>query len=76
MREVSNYRKYDYESVRDLIRLIRNKLNHFHEIPKDVKQHIGKVPEGFIEYCFELFPKLLHFAFVYTRKKKWKLHMK
>lgn len=76
VREISNYRKYDYESVRDLIRVIRNKLNHFHEIPKDVKSNIGKTPEGFIEYCLELFPKLLHFAFVYTRKKKWKLHMK
>ncbi len=75
-KEISGYRKYDFESVRDLIRVIRNKLNHFHEIPKEVRNHIGKTPEGFIEYCLELFPKLLHFAFIYTHKKKWKLHMK
>jgi serine/threonine-protein kinase/endoribonuclease IRE1 len=73
---VNFYRKYDFESIRDLIRMIRNKLNHFHEIPKEVKAHIGKTPEGFIEYCFSIFPKLLPFAYIYTRKKKWKLHMK
>ena len=76
MKEVSSHRKYDYESVRDLIRVIRNKLNHFHEIPKEVRTHVGRTPEAFIEYCLGLFPKLLHFAYVYTRKKKWKLHMK
>ena len=46
------------------------------DLPKEVKAHIGKTPDGFIEYCLTIFPKLLPFAYIYTCKKKWKLHMK
>ena len=74
--EINNYRKYDFSSMRDLVRMIRNKLNHFHEIPKEVRAYVGKTPEKFMEYCLIKFPKLLYFAYNYTRKKKWRLHVK
>jgi serine/threonine-protein kinase/endoribonuclease IRE1 len=75
VKEINQFRKYDFNSVRDLIRLIRNKVNHFHEIPKETRNSIGKTPEAFVEYILKLYPKLLSFAFVYAKKKKWKLYV-
>lgn len=70
---MNSYRKYDFRSIRDLIRLVRNKLSHFHEIPKEIRVHVGKTPEQFVEYFLERYPKLLSFMYVYATKKKWKL---
>lgn len=69
------FRKYDFYSVRDLIRLIRNKVSHFHEIPKETRNIVGRTPEAFIDYVLSIFPKLLSFTFIYAKKKKWKLHV-
>lgn len=30
-------RRYKYDSIRDLLRLIRNKLNHYGELPKEIQ---------------------------------------
>ena len=30
VKEITMFRKYDFYSIKDLIRLIRNKVNHFH----------------------------------------------
>lgn len=35
--DVGRYRRYKYDSVRDLLRLMRNKLNHYRELPKDIQ---------------------------------------
>jgi serine/threonine-protein kinase/endoribonuclease IRE1 len=34
MEEIQKHRKYNFYSIRDLIRVIRNKTNHYHELPK------------------------------------------
>ena len=57
--DVGKYRKYDYSSVRDLLRLIRNKKNHYHELPTSVKELIGSMPSGYVSYFESKFPKLL-----------------
>lgn len=57
--DVGKYRKYDYSSVRDLLRLIRNKKNHYHELPASVKELIGSMPSGYVSYFESKFPKLL-----------------
>lgn len=31
------YRRYKYDSVRDLLRVMRNKLNHYRELPKEIQ---------------------------------------
>jgi len=31
------YRRYNFRSVRDLLRVIRNKCNHYRELPEDVQ---------------------------------------
>ena len=34
------YRRYKFDSVRDLLRVMRNKLNHYRELPKEIQVYI------------------------------------
>ncbi|KAI3866214.1 hypothetical protein MKW92_004025 [Papaver armeniacum] len=56
---IGRYRRYKYDSTRDLLRVIRNKLNHFRELPQDIQELLGPVPEGFDGYFATRFPKFL-----------------
>ncbi|GAB4833030.1 hypothetical protein Ancab_007053 [Ancistrocladus abbreviatus] len=56
---ISKYRRYKYDSVRDLLRVIRNKLNHYRELPKEIQETLGSVPGGFDSYFMSRFPRLL-----------------
>ncbi|KAG0457380.1 hypothetical protein HPP92_022537 [Vanilla planifolia] len=57
--DMGRYRKYNYDSMRDLLRLIRNKLNHYRELPNELKETLGPVPQGFDRYFSTRFPRLL-----------------
>lgn len=39
---LGRYRRYNYRSVRDLLRMIRNKSNHYRELPVDVQVRVHK----------------------------------
>ena len=52
---VAKFRTYDPSSVRDCLRLIRNKHHHYDELPPEVKARIG----GLFQYFQSKFPKLL-----------------
>ncbi|CAI0421777.1 unnamed protein product [Linum tenue] len=56
---VGRYRRYKYDSVRDLLRLMRNKLNHYRELPEEIQEVVGPVPDGYDGYFATRFPKLL-----------------
>lgn len=34
---IGRYRRYKFNSVRDLLRVMRNKLNHFRELPQEIQ---------------------------------------
>lgn len=34
---IGYYRRYKFNSVRDLLRVMRNKLNHYGELPKEIQ---------------------------------------
>lgn len=53
------YRKYNAQSSRDLLRALRNKRSHFHELSADLKKILGETPEAFMGYFLKRFPKLL-----------------
>ena len=59
LKDVTRYRKYKYDSIRDLLRVIRNKSNHYRELPKEVQEVLGSVPTGFESYFSSRFPNLL-----------------
>ncbi|KAM2190901.1 hypothetical protein ACFX1Q_026799 [Malus domestica] len=56
---IGNYRRYKFDSVRDLLRVIRNKSNHYRELPNQIQELVGPVPEGFDFYFASRFPRLL-----------------
>ncbi|OIT35822.1 PREDICTED: serine/threonine-protein kinase/endoribonuclease IRE1a isoform X1 [Nicotiana attenuata] len=56
---IGRYRRYKFDSVRDLLRVMRNKLNHYRELPTEIQEILGTVPEGFDGYFRSRFPKLL-----------------
>lgn len=56
---VSRFRTYDPSSVRDCLRLIRNKHHHYDELPAKVKDRIGSNPDGLQKYFESRFPRLL-----------------
>ncbi|XP_050209415.1 serine/threonine-protein kinase/endoribonuclease IRE1b isoform X2 [Mercurialis annua] len=56
---IGRYRRYKYDSVRDLLRVIRNKSHHYRELPQEIKELLGSYPEGFENYFSCRFPKLL-----------------
>ena len=49
--------------MRDLLRVIRNKMNHFRELPPRVQEEVGAPPEQFYEYFASRFPGLLLHAY-------------
>lgn len=54
---VQRFRSYDPSSIRDLLRLIRNKFHHFDELPEKFKESIGSKPEGLSQYFSLKFPR-------------------
>lgn len=56
--DIGKYRKYDKSCVRDLLRLIRNKKHHFHELDEQLKALMTPIPQGFLSYFESRFPKL------------------
>ncbi|XVE94387.1 hypothetical protein REPUB_Repub02eG0004400 [Reevesia pubescens] len=59
LNNIGQYRKYKFDCVRDLLRVIRNKLNHYEELPQEIQELLGPVPEGYYDYFSSRFPKLL-----------------
>nr|XP_023889873.1 serine/threonine-protein kinase/endoribonuclease IRE1a isoform X1 [Quercus suber]XP_023889874.1 serine/threonine-protein kinase/endoribonuclease IRE1a isoform X2 [Quercus suber]POE64243.1 serine/threonine-protein kinase/endoribonuclease ire1a [Quercus suber] len=55
---IGRYRRYKFDSVRDLLRVMRNKLNHYRELPKGIQELVGPVPEGYDCYFASRFPRL------------------
>ena len=44
---LGRYRKYNQGSLRDLLRVIRNKHNHFRELPESLQAKLGPLPQGY-----------------------------
>uniref|UniRef100_A0A8C9W5L6 Serine/threonine-protein kinase/endoribonuclease IRE1 n=1 Tax=Scleropages formosus TaxID=113540 RepID=A0A8C9W5L6_SCLFO len=57
--DLRKFRTYKGNSVRDLLRAMRNKKHHYHELPSEVQDTLGEVPEGFVHYFTSRFPRLL-----------------
>ena len=54
-----NRRTYDPASVRDCLRMIRNKHHHYDELPTHIKSRIGSNTDGFSRYIGRRFPRLV-----------------
>lgn len=52
-------RKYSGNRVLDLLRAFRNKKNHYEDMPEHVKRLVGPLPDGYLSYWTNRFPRLL-----------------
>ncbi|XP_069785910.1 serine/threonine-protein kinase/endoribonuclease IRE1 isoform X2 [Narcine bancroftii] len=57
--DLRKFRSYKGSSVRDLLRAMRNKKHHYRELPEDVQETLGSVPDEFVCYFTLRFPHLL-----------------
>ncbi|XP_058791502.1 serine/threonine-protein kinase/endoribonuclease IRE1 isoform X2 [Phymastichus coffea] len=57
--DLRKYRSYRGESVRDLLRALRNKKHHYRELTAEAQQSLGEIPYKFTEYWLCRFPHLL-----------------
>lgn len=57
--DLRRFRTYKGNSVRDLLRAMRNKKHHYHELPPEVQETLGELPEGFVGYFTSRYPRLL-----------------
>mmetsp|Transcript_21185 Transcript_21185/g.52092 ORF Transcript_21185/g.52092 Transcript_21185/m.52092 type:complete len:1404 (+) Transcript_21185:1446-5657(+) len=60
---VQKFRSYDPSSLRDLLRLIRNKHHHFDELPDDFRTSTMSNQDEMLQYFEERFPSLLMHCF-------------
>ncbi|KAF8455671.1 hypothetical protein BGX38DRAFT_1166071 [Terfezia claveryi] len=51
-------RGYDGEKVLDLLRVIRNKRNHYQDMTKAAQEALGSLPDGYLDYFERKFPDL------------------
>ncbi|KAJ5820479.1 hypothetical protein N7474_006070 [Penicillium riverlandense] len=52
-------RKYTGSRMLDLLRALRNKRNHYNDMPESLKAHVGGLPEGYLNFWTVRFPSLL-----------------
>ncbi|XP_062388116.1 serine/threonine-protein kinase/endoribonuclease IRE1-like isoform X2 [Sardina pilchardus] len=57
--DLRKFRSYKGGSVRDLMRAMRNKKHHYRELPLEVQETLGSVPDEFVAYFTSRFPSLL-----------------
>ncbi|XP_071702118.1 serine/threonine-protein kinase/endoribonuclease IRE1a-like [Rutidosis leptorrhynchoides] len=54
-----SHRRYNYRKVGDLLRAVRNIVNHHKELPNSIQGLLGTLPEGVDDYFASRFPKFL-----------------
>jgi serine/threonine protein kinase len=65
---LSRYRSYDPSSVRDCLRMIRNKHHHFDEIPIELRQRMFHGSESLQGYFESKFPRLVQHCYSFCRQ--------
>ena len=66
--QTSKYRKYNGDIIRDLLRVIRNKIHHYHDLPDDARAGLGSLPDGFLAYWETRFPHLILCSYLVTEQ--------
>ncbi len=49
-----------YTSLRDLLRVVRNKRTHFYEMPPETQAQMGPLPDGFLQCVYASWSRLPH----------------
>ena len=65
--DLTHHRRYRFDSARDLLRVLRNKSNHYYDLDAPVRASLGPHPDGFFAYFDARFPSLLICTYEYLR---------
>jgi len=65
--DLTHHRKYNFDNARDLLRVLRNKSNHYYDLDPEVRQCLGSHPEGFFSYFDSRFPSLFICTYEFIR---------
>lgn len=65
--DLRKFRSYKGGSVRDLLRAMRNKKHHYRELPPEVQETLGSIPDDFVSYFTSRFPHLLMHTYLAMR---------
>ena len=62
--DLEGHRKYIASSVEHLTRAIRNKRHHYRELSEEVKTVLGEVPDGFMSFFNQTYPRLIYHCYI------------
>lgn len=62
--DLTKFRSYRGNSVRDLLRGLRNKKHHYRELNDELQQSLGTIPDEFVSYFTTRFPRLLIHSYI------------
>ena len=68
---MAKQRRYKGDSVLDLLRALRNKKNHYEDMPDNVKEKVGPLPAGYLGFWTRKFPSLLLTCWRVVRDLGW-----
>jgi len=63
--QLNRFHKYDTSKISDLLRFIRNKSLHYREFPDPVKELLGPMPQGYLNYFCSRFPSLVVCSYMF-----------
>lgn len=64
-------RKYTGARLLDLLRALRNKRNHYEDLPDNLKRTVGPLPEGYLGFWTVRFPQLLLTCWNVVYEVRW-----
>jgi len=59
MADLRKHRSYRTKSLRDLLRVVRNKAHHWRSLPEEMQLAMGPYPDGFLRYFVSRYPNLV-----------------
>ncbi|CCK68884.1 bifunctional endoribonuclease/protein kinase IRE1 KNAG_0B04500 [Huiozyma naganishii CBS 8797] len=68
MDNLGKYRKYHFDRVLDLLRAFRNKYHHYMDMPEELADIMGTIPDGFYHFFIVRFPNLLMETYLFVEK--------
>ncbi|QSZ28636.1 hypothetical protein DSL72_003135 [Monilinia vaccinii-corymbosi] len=64
-------RKYTGTRLLDLLRALRNKKNHYEDMPDKLKKDVGPLPDGYLSFWTRKFPNLLIICWNVVYEVEW-----
>ncbi|CAD6441581.1 804b8cfb-f066-4a13-a6f2-6e898f9a95ee [Sclerotinia trifoliorum] len=64
-------RKYTGTRLLDLLRALRNKKNHYEDMPDKLKKDVGPLPDGYLSFWTRKFPNLLIVCWNVVYEVEW-----